>query len=183
MDTGPNARVERERRFLLGRAPMDAAELPRRQITDRYLTATRLRLRLVEHADGAREYQLTQKLPWGRPGPVRGLITTMDLGVEEYELLAGLPGTTLAKLRLSRPALVIDLYDPPLDGLVVAEAEFGTDEQARDFIPPPECLREVTDDPRFTGGLLAHTRREDLLAWLAEYGIDPHRHRPARHLG
>jgi hypothetical protein len=38
---------------------------------------------------------------------------------------------------------------------------------------PPEAIAEVTDDIRFTGGNLVLTRRDDLLAWLAEYGIEP----------
>jgi hypothetical protein len=41
------------------------------------------------------------------------------------------------------------------------------------FVPPSYCVAEVTNDARFTGGRLAHTNRSELLAWLAEFGIEP----------
>jgi len=67
--------------------------------------------------------------------------------------------------------LGIDIFDPPLHGLVLAEAEFTTDQAAQSFLPPQAAVAEVTDDARFTGSSLARTRRHDLLAWLAEFGI------------
>lgn len=79
----------------------------------------------------------------------------------------------LCKTRLSVPPLGIDIFDPPLHGLVLAEAEFTTDEEARSFLPPQETVAEVTNDTRFTGGTLVQTHREDLLACLSEYGINP----------
>jgi CYTH domain-containing protein len=47
-----------------------------------------------------------------------------------------------------------DVFDPPLHGLVLAEAEFATDEDMCTFEPPENIVAEVTDDPRFTGGRL-----------------------------
>ncbi|HWG01009.1 MAG TPA: hypothetical protein VG164_04065 [Trebonia sp.] len=96
-----------------------------------------------------------------------------SLSAAEYDLLASLPAAVLAKTRLSIPPLSVDVFDPPLHGLVMADAEFGTDEAARSFGPPAGVVAEVTDDPRFTGGRLVLARRGELLAWLAEYGIEP----------
>lgn len=170
---GKYARVERERRFLLAAPPPEVATAPRR-ITDRYVTGTRLRLRRVEHRDsGTLEYKFTQKIPASRPGPVRGLITNMYLSQEEYDRLAALPASELAKTRASVPPLVVDVFDPPLDGLVLAEIEFGADDDGWKFSPPGYSVAEVTDDVRFTGGRLARTSRPELLAWLAEYGVTP----------
>jgi CYTH domain-containing protein len=168
---GKYARVERERRFLLPAPPAAAAPAPRR-IYDRYVTGTRLRLRRVEHlGSGQTELKLTQKIPAGAAGPVRGLITNMYLAEAEYDVLAALPAAVLTKTRVSIPPLGVDIFDPPLDGLVVAEAEFADDDEAVRFRPPPESIAEVTDDPRFTGGRLALTKRHELLVWLAEYGV------------
>jgi CYTH domain-containing protein len=170
---GKYARIERERRFLLASPPPLPAAAASRQITDRYLTGTRLRLRRVEHLDsGACQFKLTQKVPAGRPGHVRGLITSIYLSAAEYDLLASLPAQVLSKTRYSVPPLSIDDFDPPLHGLVLAEAEFSTDEAAQSFRPHQATIAEVTDDPQFTGGILARTRRPDLLAVLAEYGIN-----------
>src|SRR5262249_52844314 len=128
---GKYARVERERRFLLAGPPSALAVTASRRITDRYLPGTRLRVRHVECLDGeACEFNLTQKVPAGRPGYVQGLITNTYLSAAEYDLLASLPGEVLSKTRLSVPPLGIDVFDPPLHGLVLAEAEFTTDEAA-----------------------------------------------------
>jgi CYTH domain-containing protein len=171
---GKYARIERERRFLLAGPPPASAVVATRQITDRYLPGTRLRLRRAEHQDTAAcEYKLTQKVAASQPGPVQGLITNTYLSRTEYDLLASLPAAVLAKTRLSVPPLGIDIFGPPLHGLVLAEAEFTTDQAARSFLPPPDSVAEVTDDTRFTGGRLAQTSRQDLLTLLAEYRINP----------
>jgi CYTH domain-containing protein len=171
---GKYARVERERRFLLAGPPPAAIAAAPRQITDRYLTGTRLRLRRVEHPGGGpSEFKLTQKVPAGRPGPVRGMITNIYLSQPEYDRLATLPATVLSKTRVSVPPVSIDIFDPPRHGLVLAEAEFTTDDEASCFRPPPGSIAEVTDDARFSGGRLARTGRDELLAWLAEYGLSP----------
>lgn len=171
---GKYARVERERRFLLAGSPPASAVTARRRITDRYLPGTRLRLRRVENLDsGACEFKLTQKIPVGSPSYVQGLITNIYLSAAEYDRLATLPGQLLAKTRFSVPPLGIDVFDPPLHGLVMAEAEFTTDQEAQSFLPPRIAVAEVTDDIRFTGGSLARAKRHDLLSWLAEFGINP----------
>ena len=171
---GKYARVERERRFLLASPPPSSAVTATRRITDRYLPGTRLRLRRVDDPSSeAREFKFTQKVPADRPGYVQGLITNTYLSATEYDLLATLPAEVLSKTRFSVPPLSIDVFDPPLHGLVLADAEFTTDEAARSFLLPPVAIAEVTDDARFTGGNLVRTGRHDLLAWLAEYGIEP----------
>ncbi|MET7311139.1 hypothetical protein ACWD7C_22415 [Streptomyces sp. NPDC005134] len=171
---GKYARIERERRFLLAAPPSASSAVAVRVITDRYLEGTRLRLRRAERPDiGTCEFKLTQKVPADGRGAVQGLITNMYLSPDEYRLLASLPAAVLVKTRLSVPPLGIDVFEPPLHGLVLAEAEFAGDEEARAFVPSPECLAEVTDDPRFTGGRLVRASRSEVLDWLAEYGIRP----------
>src|SRR5258708_23744938 len=101
---------------------------------DRSLPGTRLRLRRVEQLDsGACELKLTQKVPAGRPGFVQGLITSTYLSAAEYDLLASLPAEVLSKRRLSVPPLSIDLFDPPLHGLVLPDADFSTADAAHAF--------------------------------------------------
>ncbi len=94
------------------------------------------------------------------------------MSAAEYDLLATLPAAVLSKTRLSVPPLGIDVFEPPLHGLIMADVEFSTDNEAQSFLPPPAAVAEVTDDSRFTGGSLVSARRDDLLAWLAEYGIE-----------
>jgi len=170
---GKYAQVERERRFLLGGVPEAAAVTVVRTITDRYLVGTRLRLRRAELSDGGCELKLTQKVPIAGSGAVQGMITNTYLSPDEYELFASLPAAVLSKTRFSAPPLGVDVFDGHLRGLVLAEAEFATDEDARSFVPPPACVAEVTDDARFTGGRLVSASRADVLGWLSEYGLRP----------
>jgi len=170
---GKYARIERERRFLLARPPAARTVTARHRITDRYLPGTRLRLRRIDHLDsGDCEFKFTQKVPANRPGYVQGLITNTYLSAAEYDLLASLPAAVLSKTRLSVPPLGVDVFEPPLHGLVMADAEFSTDSEARSFVLPAAAVAEITDDTRFTGGSLVSARRGDLLAWLADYGIE-----------
>ncbi len=169
---GKYALVERERRFLLAVAPETAQAREVRWITDRYLTGTRMRLRRVDRPGSVQpELKLTQKVPADRPGPVQGTITNTYLSEAEYEVFAVLPAAVLTKTRLSFPPLGIDVFDAPLHGLVLAEAEFTTDEDMHTFEPPMDVVAEVTDDPRFTGGRLVRAHRADLISWLGDYGI------------
>jgi CYTH domain-containing protein len=171
---GKYALVERERRFLLAGMPAGERPAAARQITDHYLIGTSLRLRWVRQTGGD-QYKLTQKIPAAQPGPVQGLITNIYLSKAEHDqLVAALPGKRLVKTRYSVPPLGIDVFGPPLHGLVTGEAEFGTDAEMHSFQPPGYVHAEITGDRRFTGGRLATTQREDLISWLAEYGISPH---------
>jgi CYTH domain-containing protein len=172
--SGKYARVERERRFLLRSFPEAPPAVWVREIEDRYFPGTRLRLRFVRAAGSPAEteYKLTQKIPFDERGAVQGLITNTYLSQIEYELLAQLPGDVLRKTRHSVPPLGVDTFGPPLDGLVLAEAEFATDDELSAFAPPDHMVSEVTADERFTGGRLARTTRDELRAWLAEFGLE-----------
>jgi CYTH domain-containing protein len=170
---GKYARIERERRFLLAALPSTGQPTIARRITDHYLSGTSLRLRHIR-GHGGDQYKLTQKIPATHPGPVQGLITNIYLSQAEHDrLVTALPGEPLSKTRYSIPPLGIDVFDPPLHGLVIGEAEFSTDAEMLAFQPPGYTQAEITSDPRFTGGRLATASREDLLSWLTEYGISP----------
>jgi hypothetical protein len=166
------ARAERERRFLLAAVPAASFESST-AISDRYLTGTRLRLRRWIETEGGSTteiYKLTQKVPAADGGA--GLLTTIYLSRDEYETLAGLPASPLRKVRHHLPPLVIDVFEPPLSGLVLAEAEFDSDEAMSSFAVPPLAIAEVSSDPRFTGGRLALTSRQELRRLLHGHGIE-----------
>ncbi|MFF5277750.1 hypothetical protein [Streptomyces sp. NPDC000133] len=74
---------------------------------------------------------------------------------------------------MSVPSFGVDVFEPPLHGLVLVEAEITSDDEARAFVPSPECLAEVTDDARFAGGKLVRASRSEVLAWPADYGTRP----------
>ncbi len=170
--SGKYARRERERRFLLSEMPGRPIPVRVAQIVDRYITGTRLRLRRSVEVSGGDEavvFKLTQKIPADDGSP--GLITTLYLSDDEHRVLDTLPGSPLKKTRYSIPPFGVDVFDPPLDGLLLAEIEFDSDSAMEDFTPPEWSAGEATFDPRFTGGRLAQIGREDLRPWLREFGI------------
>jgi hypothetical protein len=162
-------RVERERTFLVLALPPDRPAVRARQVVDRYFEGTGLRLRQMTDVAGGEPlhvFKLTQKIPEeGRPG--RGLITNTYLSEKEYELLAGLRGPELRKTRYSIPPMAVDVFAAPLDGLILAEAEFVTDEEMAEFVPPDYVDAEVTSDARFAGGELVRATHQQVIALLA----------------
>jgi CYTH domain-containing protein len=89
-----------------------------------------------------------------RAGPSQ-IGTLKYLTRAEFEVLAELPANELRKTRYSVPPFGIDVFEGPLDGLVLAEAEFDSEEAASALTLPSYIVREVSDDPRYTGGFLA----------------------------
>ena len=151
LEAGKYARYELERRFLLERLPdgADAGSL----IFDRYIERTRLRLR---HADPPHEqFKLSQKEAPAPPDYARTVITTIYLSREEYEVLAALPARELRKRRHHLDRYSIDVFEVELVGLVLAEAEFASEEEMRTHTVPAFAVRDVSGDVRYTGGWLA----------------------------
>ena len=144
--------IERERRFLVARVTDGVVVTTR--ITDRYLNATRLRLREVVEADGTVTRKLGQKIRLA-DGPSEIACTSIYLDGVEWRLLQTLPGRTLCKTRhmVQRDGLRVAV-DELQDGTLLAEIDDGTSDPR----PTPdwlEVIREVTADEHWTGGRLA----------------------------
>ena len=167
------ARIEVERRFLLGSFPSGEKVTRTRRISDRYIEGTRLRLRQQCDSDSQPVFKLTQKLPRGTARSQQGLITSIYLTREEFNVLATLPAKELTKVRHSVPPFGIDVFEGKLSGLALAEEEFSSEAEASALVLPSFIVAEISDDRRFTGGSLVTASREELDKWLAEYGISP----------
>lgn len=165
------SRIERERRFLIDRFPVDANVVRIRHITDRYIDGTTLRLRQQSDDNGPPMFKLTQKLQSPGSGAQQGFITNMYLTREEFRILAQLPAEQLSKTRYSVTPFGIDVFEDRLTGLVLAEAEFESVSDADALTLPSFVAHEVSADVRFTGGRLVHASRQEIQAWLLEYGI------------
>src|SRR5512135_1396301 len=124
------ARLERERRFLIHQLPQDANVVQIRRIMDSYIEGTTLRLR--EQSEDGRDpvFKLTQKIPLPAKGSQQGFITTIYLTQDEFRVLAQIPSKKLDKTRYSIPPFGFDVFEGPLQGLIMAEAEFDSEEAA-----------------------------------------------------
>jgi CYTH domain-containing protein len=149
--------VERERRWLCREVPRERI-VRTETITDLYVTGTRLRLREARPIDGgAAKLRLSRKVDVDHH---TRLITSIYLPEEEFAVLAAsLVGVRIRKLRhrlqsLPGVLMLVDVFQGELNGLIMAEAEFKTPDLLTAFPIPDFVVREVTNDPRFTGGHL-----------------------------
>lgn len=149
--------IERERRWLCGEVPRERVRRTE-AITDLYVTGARLRLREARPIDGGKPMlRLTRKADVDIH---TRLITSIYLPEEEFAVLAtSLQGSRIKKLRhrlepVEGVSMLVDEFQDELAGLVLAEVEFKTSELLKAFSGPDFAIREVTDDPRFTGGYL-----------------------------
>ena len=166
-------RVERERRYLLRELPPGLEPTaPHAQITDNYVTGTRLRLRKHRWVP-TNEWtlKLTQKHCPAPPDFSRTLITSIYLTEYEYEVLSVFEGNELRKNRYPYEhegrLYSVDVFLGHLRGLVLAETDFEDDGGMDAFPPPPFALLDVSREEVFTGARLVELTPEELRAELA----------------
>ncbi|MFY9573900.1 MAG: hypothetical protein WAV20_21085, partial [Blastocatellia bacterium] len=138
----------------------------------KYLNHSRLRLRIMTDSDtGRRVIKLNKK--FDSPSPFFRTVSRILLSPSEYEIVAGLEGYHLTKVRYYHTHLgrlfSIDVFEGELDGLVLCETEAEGLEDLMRAEPPPFAAREVTEDAFFTGGNLSRTARADLPRKLSRF--------------
>ena len=170
------ARVERERRYLLQDLPEGLTRASHHvQITDNYITGTRLRLRKVRDPQTNKwTIKFTQKFAPRLEDLSRTLITNSYLNASEYEVLSVFEANEIRKNRYSFEfegrKFSVDMFLGDLLGLVLAEVSFETDEELDNFPLPPFALAEVTNNETFTGGRLCYLNFEDIRGEVKRMG-------------
>ena len=162
------ARVERERRYLLQDLPQGLMRAsPHVQITDNYITGTRLRLRKVRDPQTNKwTLKFTQKFAPEPEDFSRTLITNIYLDAQEYKLLSVFEANEIRKNRYRFESegrqFSVDMFLGELFGLVLAEVSFENDEELDNFLKPQFALAEVTNNELFTGGKLCYLTFQDI---------------------
>ena len=157
------ARIERERRYLLQDLPEGLNRADRHlQITDNYITGTRLRIRKVRDPKTNKwVVKFTQKFAPNPEDLSRTVITNIYLNAIEAETLAIFEANEIRKNRYAFKfdgrKFSVDMFLGDLFGLVLAEISFDTDEELQGFPRPPFALADVTNNEVFTGGALANS--------------------------
>ncbi len=164
------ARIERERRYLLQDLPEGLSRADAHlQITDNYITGTRLRIRKVRDPRNNKwTVKFTQKFA---PDPAdfsRTLITNIYLNALEAETLSMFNANEIRKNRypfdFEDRKFAIDMFLGDLFGLVLAEVSFDTDDELQNFVKPDFAIADVTNDELFTGGKLCELTFSDIRA-------------------
>jgi len=171
------ARVERERRYLLQDLPEGVSRADHHlQITDNYLSGTRLRLRKVRDPRTNKwVVKFTQKFAPDPSDLSRTTITNTYLNSIEAETLAIFEANEIRKNRyhfeFEGRQFSVDMFLGDLFGLVMAEVSFDNDYELENFSPPPFALAEVTNNELFSGGRLSQLSFADLKDELIRMGI------------
>jgi len=170
------ARLERERRYLLRDLPEGLTRAsPHVQITDNYITGTRLRLRKVrDPLTNKWIVKFTQKFAVNSSDLSRTLITNTYLNAQEAEILSVFEANEIRKNRyrfeFEGRKFGIDMFLGDLFGLVLAEVSFDDDEELESFPKPPFALVEVTNNELFTGGKLCELTFADVREEIVRVG-------------
>ena len=144
--------VERERRFLVARLPDGVHGT--KEISDRYVIGTRMRLREVREIDGTVVRKLGHKVRVGK-GPAEVACTNFYVNADEWTVLLTLPALTVHKKRhmIQRDGWIVAV-DEHGDGTLVAEIDDG-DQPSSDVPGWLDVLEDVSEDERWTGAALA----------------------------
>jgi len=171
------ARIERERRYLLQDLPEGLSRADHHlQITDNYISGTRLRLRKVRDPRTNKwVVKFTQKFAPDRDDLSRTTITNTYLNPIEADTLGIFEANEIRKNRyhfeFEGRQFSVDMFLGDLFGLVLAEVSFDNDDELENFSPPPFALADVTNNELFTGGSLSQLSFADLKDELIRMGI------------
>lgn len=147
--------MEIERKFTVKHLPEDLERFPRKRLEQAYLCiAPVVRVRRSDDA-----YFLTYK----GAGLLAREEYNLPLTEEAYRhLLPKADGLVIVKERYRIPfagyTIELDLFDPPLAPLVIAEVEFPTEAEAAAFQPPEWFGQEVTYDPAYSNSNLSRRK-------------------------
>jgi CYTH domain-containing protein len=147
--------VEIERKFLVRRLPKDLSKHKSHKIIQGYTEitedGTETRLRQKENA-------YTQTVKSGK-GLERQEVETELTEGQFSKLWPNTKGKRVEKMRFDLPykdwIIEVDVYEGALEGLVTAEVEFSSREEAESFTPPDWMNQEVTQDDRYKNKNLA----------------------------
>lgn len=171
------ARIERERRYLLSDLPEGLTRAdPHLQITDNYITGTRLRIRKVRDPKTNKwVVKFTQKFAPDPEDLSRTIITNTYLNAVEAETLAIFASNEIRKNRyrfeFEGRQFSIDMFLGDLFGLVLAEASFDNDQELGNFAMPAFAFADVTNHELFSGGRLSQLTFADIRDELAKWKV------------
>lgn len=148
--------IEIERKFLVTSPPKDYLTWNCFEIKQGYLAITEedkeVRIRSLND-------NYFQTVKWGL-GLTRGEIEIEITKDQFNKLWPATEGKRLIKNRYTQKAnnhlIELDIYKDKLDGLMIAEVEFKTEEESHDFSPPQWFEREITSDNNFTSKKVAY---------------------------
>lgn len=165
--------MEIERKFTIKQLPKQLEQYEKKEIEQAYL-CSKPTVRIRRSNDN---YILTYKSKLGLEIPVSASARTCEevelpLTKKAYEhLKKKADGSVISKTRYIIPIennrkIELDVFHGYLEGLIFAEVEFATEEEAAAYQMPDWFLEDVTFDKRYRNSFLSEfTSLKELQAW------------------
>jgi adenylate cyclase len=148
-------------------------EIKSKEILDIYLPASaeHAKLRIRKQGDS---YEITKKEPVMGTDSSHQSENTIPLTKEEFNEFATLQGKRVRKIRyyFEEGGIMyeIDVFQDALEGLVLVDVEFNSNEEKAKFTPPDWFLVDVTQEKFVAGGVLCGKAYADIEDDLKKYG-------------
>lgn len=113
------------------------------------------RCRRKDHRDGGTEFEYTEKRGTGLKREEKERAMEEEEFEEARDEFTGVVEKTRYKIPYGDKTLEVDVYKGELEGLVTAEVEFESEEEAEDFEKPENFGPDVTEDPGLKNKYLA----------------------------
>ena len=154
--------LEIERKWLVdpGSRPFDLDSYPSQHIIQSYLSFhPQIRLRDIDEGG---MYLMTVKAGGGPEGSIlaRQEFEAQISAGSYHDLIGGKVGKTLEKTRFQVPdgkghIFEIDVYEGEFAGLMVAEMEFDSEEEALAYPDPSWAAQDISTDPAYRNVVMA----------------------------
>lgn len=148
---------EIERKFLIKELP-DLTNRPCLHLEQGYLCLgdkEEVRLRITTPSHFQSNYLLTVKKGTGLVRGEEEISLLKEQFVGLWPLTIGRRLTKKRYLIFANPDIEVDVFEGPLEGLIVAEVEFKNEEDANSFHPPDWMGKDVTNDEYYKNRHLA----------------------------
>jgi CYTH domain-containing protein len=168
---------KRERRFLMSAFPPGLERnSPHLQLTDNYLTNTRLRLRKIRVPETKERRWLLTQIIHPVPADLSQTIKVNTwLSAQEYEVLSVFEGNETRKNRFAYRhegrGYTIDLYLGPLWGLLIAKTTLESDPALAPAPMPDFASADITNDLLFNGPKLSELTIQELRSQFSRTNI------------
>lgn len=166
--------IEIERSYLAKRLPENLQAFPYKEIMDVYFDEDIPRVALRVRKKGE-SYEITRKYSVSKETTSSQVEETIKITKGGFEGISASPkGKKVRKLRylyeLESNTAEVDIFQDDLEGLVLVEVEFKSEEEMNTFVMPDFCLVDVTEEPGIEGGYLAGKSYADIEPMLHTYG-------------
>lgn len=169
--------IELELTYLAKSLPAGIETVTPKRLKDVYvpdIEGVHPRLRIRRKGD---KFEITKKIPISENDASAHTELTIPLDQQEFEALERTSNKLVEKDRynisIEGHAAEVDVFTGDLEGLVVIDFEFDTEEQKSSFVAPDVCLADVTQEQFIAGGKLAGKNYADIQADLDRFAFKP----------